>query len=245
MTSSYRNRIHPANLLFVSCLLLGSAAYGQQYQHYTVWSRIQVQKRFTKRFELTGEYHYRQQNDFHDAVQTPLDRPLTRAFRLIGNYRKGAWSFQLNPSYFLSYQLIGKEEDYTVPTNAEWRFAAYTEWARTWKRFTFRVRPGYEYRFQERNNYAPTGRARLRVQGRFALGKRVRWLVADELLLNVGPNAAPLLFNQNQASMSLDFDLYEKWLGLEVGYMNIYRQRRTRVEFDDEHALGVQLKIRL
>lgn len=241
-----RIRSHlPVNAALVACLLLAASAHAQTYRHYTVWSRIQVQKRFSKRFELTGEYHYRQQNDFQDAIQTPIDRPLTRAVRLVGTYRRGAWAFMLNPSYFLSHQLVGKEADYTVPSNAEWRLAAYAEWARTWGRFTFRVRPGYEYRLLERNGYAPTGRARLRVQGRYTLGKRVRWLVADEPLLNVGPNAVPVLFNQNQASTSLDFDLCQNWLGLEVGYMNIFRQRRTRVEFDNEHALNVQLKIRL
>lgn len=245
MTPPLPKRILPVNVYLVGWLLLALPARAQRYPHYTIWSRVQVQKRLSNRVDLLGEYHFRQQNDLHDQIQTPLDRPLVRAFRLVGSYRAGAWTFQFNPSFFRSHQLIGKEDDFATPPNPEWRLAAYVEWARTWQRFTLRVRPGYEYRFQERNDYVPTGRARFRVQGRYALTERTRWVLGTEPLLNVGPNPSPVLFSQNQAYTGLDFDLCKTWLGLEVGYLYVFRQRRTRVEFDDEHALNVQLKFRL
>jgi hypothetical protein len=245
MTLVYRNQNGLLLEILLGFLLLTTAARAQCYTHYTFWSRVQVQKRFSPRFDLVAEFQYRQQNDLHLRVQTPFDRPFARIYRLVGSYRRGPWSFQINPSYFYNYQLLGKEQDYKTPANPEWRMAVYAEWSRTWGRFNLRLRPGYEYRLQQRDDYAPTGRARFRVQSRLTLGQHLRGIVSEELLLNVAPNAGPVLFNQNQAYAGLDFDLYKTWLGLEVGYLNVYRQRRTRVEFDDEHALNVQVKIRL
>lgn len=244
MTNVYRNHALPAKHLLLGCLLLATSARGQHYRHFTLWSRVQVKKEFNDRWDLASEFHYRRQSNYRHGQYNFLDSPFLNAVRLIGSHHAGAWTFQLNPSFFYSHSLLGREEDFNVPAGGEWRLAAYAEWERTRQRFTLRVRPGYEYRLLERNDYAPTGRARLRVQGRCAVGERAEWVLSTEPMLNVGPNAVPVPFNQNQAYTGLDLDLLD-WLGLEVGYLYVFRQRRTVVEFDNEHALNVQLKIQL
>lgn len=244
MTNVYQNRTRRINFLLFGFLLLASVAYGQRYTHFTLWSRVQVKKEFNDRWDVFGEFHYRRQSNYHHGRYNLLDSPFLNAVRLVGSYHTGAWTFQLNPSFFYSHSLLGREEDFNVPAGGEWRFAAYAEWECAWNRLTLRLRPGYEYRLLERNGYVPTGRARFRVQGRYAVGERAEWVLSTEPMLNVGPNAVPVPFNQNQAYTGLDLDLLD-WLGLEVGYLYVFRQRRTVVEFDNEHALNVQVKIQM
>lgn len=245
MTKRYPKPTLQRNLLTLSCLLTALAAQAQRYSHATVWTRVQVTKKLGTHWELQGEYHLRRQNNFHHSRWQPFENPYLSGYRLQVSYRSGPWTVQFLPTYFFNYPLLGKDEDFNNPAGAEWRFVGYVEWAKTWKRFTLRLRPGYEYRLLERNDYRPTGRARFRVQGRLAFGDHLRWILGTEPMLNVGPNPAPLVFNQNQAYTGLDFDLISNTLGLEIGYYYLFRQRRTVVEFDDEHALNIQLKIRL
>lgn len=236
--------IHLRNSLLLSLMAVGTAQ-AQRYSHATLWSRVTLNRRLNANWSVQGEYHWRRQNNFLISRWNPLGNPFLQAGRIIVSYQRKAWTFQLNPNYFHAHPLLGKAADFNNPAGSEWRLATYAEWAKIRKKFTLRLRGGYEYRFLERNDFKSTGRARFRIQGRYNVSDRVRWIVSDEPLVNVGPNAAPVFFSQNQAYTGFDFDLIQPWLGAEVGYLYVLRKRLNGVEFDNEHALGVQLKIRL
>lgn len=237
------------SLLFVVVCLLAGAVRGQSvprqyYNHATLWTRLVVSKTFTPHWSVQGEVHVRRQNNYLISRLNPLTNPYFNGYRLLLSYRKGPWTFQLNPNYFKSYQLLGKKADFSSPRGQEFRFAAYAEWARTWNRSTLRVRSGYEYRLLERLAYQPTARFRLRVQGRQQLSDRSAWILGTEPLLNVGPNAAPTWFNQNQAYTGFTYRLTSH-LSTEAGYLYVFRQRQSRVEYDNEHALNLVLRMDL
>ncbi|MCY7349857.1 MAG: DUF2490 domain-containing protein [Cytophagaceae bacterium] len=228
----------------MSVLCIG-VAQAQRYNHATLWSRVTLNKRLNPNWSVQGEYHWRRQNNFHTSKWNLLENPFLQAGRIILSYQRKDWTFQLNPNFFYAHPLLGKEADFTNPAGREWRLAAYAEWARVRTKVTLRLRGGYEYRFLERNAFEPTGRARFRIQGRYNVSERVRWVLSTEPLVNVGPNPAPVFFSQNQAYTGLDFDLIQPWLGAEIGYLYVLRKRQSGIEFDNEHALGLQLKIRL
>lgn len=230
-------------MLVAACLLAGTAC-GQHYPHTTLWTRVVLSKTLTPRWSVQGEAHWRRQSDYRVSSLNPLPQPYFHGYRLLLNYRRGPWTFQLNPNYFKIYPLLGKKSDFSVPGGQDFRLSAYAEWARTRRRSTLRIRSGYEYRFLERLAYQPTGRFRLRVQGRRQLTDRTAWVLSTEPLLNVGPNAAPNRFNQNQAYTGLTYRL-NAHLSAEAGYLNVFRQRQTRVEFDEEHALSVTMRLDL
>ncbi len=227
----------------MACLLAG-VARGQHYSHATLWTRLNVGKEFGSHWSVQGEVQWRRQNNYNQSRWNPLINPYFHAYRLLLSYRTGPWTFQLNPNYIQSYALLGKPADFNNPRGNEYRFAAYVEWARTRNRSTLRLRSGYEYRLLERRDYQPTGRFRFRVQGRHRLTERAAWVLGSEPLVNVGPNAASVFFNQNQAYTGLTYRV-SSHLNLEAGYFYVLRQRQSRVEFDNEHALNLAARIDL
>lgn len=213
-----------------------------QYRHFTLWSRLVVSKPINQRWSASAEMLYRQQNDYHGSRGNLLARPLLRAGRVLVSYRRGNWTFTANPNFFYSYQLLGKEDDYEVPPGGEWRLAGFVENAHPLKKWTLRNRFGYEYRMLERNDWQATGRLRYRLQGRYAFRPTLTGILSHELLFNVGPNQSGPFYNQNQLLTSLNWRMSER-VGVEAGYLYLYRKRRNGIEYDHEHAINLALTL--
>jgi hypothetical protein len=157
--------------------------------------------------------------------------------RLGITYRTKHWAFTAYPvAIYQSFPTLGKESDYSRPRTREFRPQAFVEWTQAMAhQFSVRVRAGYEFR--KFPNVPVTGRARFRLFLRKELPNRTYTSLWNETLSPVAPNVAVRqLYEINRTNLALG-RAFTKHLTLEAGYQFTYRQRRSLIEYDEEHAL--------
>ena len=213
---------------------------GQQYVHSSVWLRFAPTWEITPHWSLTADLWYRRQNDLHTSLFNPLTAPLLSPSGRVGiSYRTEHWAYTLFPiCVFQSYPALGKEADYERPRVREFRPSFLIEWSQVLpRRFSMRMRGGYEYR--RFAGVPATGRARFRVLFRRNLPNKTYLSLWNETLLPVALTIAVRRFYEiSRTNLAIGRSL-TKHLTLEAGYQFSYRQRRTLIEFDEEHALTV------
>lgn len=231
----YRHAI----LLFLFALFCFPTV-GQHYVHSTIWLRLAPSWEINEHWSLTSDFWYRRQNDLHNGLHNPVAAPLLSPSGRVGlAYRTEHWAFTLYPvCVFRSHPALGKEADYTRPRTQEFRPHLLVEWSQDLPRqFSVRVRGGYEYRLFP--GVPATGRGRFRVLLRRELSDQTYLSLWNETLIPVPPNiAVRQLYETNRTNFAIGRSLTEH-LTLEAGYQFSYRQRRTLVEFDEEHAITV------
>ncbi len=228
-------------LFLVSLLFLGSIpTAGQHYVHSSVWLRFAPTWEINEHWNLTADYWYRRQNDLHGSLFNPLAAPLLSPSGRVGiNYRTKHWSYILFPiCLYQSHPVLGKEADYSRPRTREFRPHALIEWSQELpQQFSIRLRGGYEYR--RFPGVPATGRVRFRVLLRRELSDKAYFSLWNETLLPVAPNIiVRQLYETNRTNLAIGRSLNEH-LALEAGYQFSHRQRRTLIEFDEEHTLTV------
>ncbi len=213
---------------------------GQHYIHTTVWFRAAATWEINDHWNLTGDGWYRRQNDLHSSLLNPLTAPLLSPSGRVGlAYRTEHWAFTFYPiCVFRAYPVLGKEADLIRPRTSEFRPSLLVEWSQDLPyRFSVRVRGGYEYRLFP--GVPPTGRGRFRALIRQELSDKTYLSLWNETLIPIPPNiAVKQRYETNRTNLAIGRSLTEH-LTLEAGYQFSYRQRRTLVEFDEEHALTV------
>lgn len=249
MTKLYRTLQNPRNLLTTTLLLVAVSARAQHYPHVTLWTRLGLVKRWSPRWETALDLNYRRQSDPHVSALVPVSAPLLTGTRLWVNYRPSErLVLQVNPlTYFASNQLLGREEDYQVGQNREWRLAVGAEFSqRLGPRWLLRERVQDELRFLRSNQDRPISRARFRVMARYDLAPKWGLNLFDELFLHVPPqrNHEPVGLSQNWLGVLFVHALTPR-LNLEIGYTYVLTRRRSLIEFDDQHALNLGLQWRL
>ncbi len=223
-------------------------ATAQTYPHSSLWLRVTPNYKLSSRWSILGDLHYRRQSSPEHGLIYPLAAPLLGAGRLAVIYNTRHWQYFLFPVvYFSSYPLLGTAADLTRPPATEWRPTALAEWTTTpTKKTTLRLRVGYEYRIFTAPAPELRGRVRFRALWRLATGQRTYAQCWNETLLAAPPNAPNLnaLFDLNRTNLAVGYAV-SNTTTLEMGYQYTHRQRRSLVEFDQEHALTLTWFLRL
>ena len=139
--------------------------------------------------------------------------------------------------WFNSYPTLGNDSDFERPPVRELRPSLYAEWSQNLsKSLSIRVRGGYEYRSFLLN--PAVGRVRLRTMLRYDVSPRVYSYVWQEIMTAAPPRAStnPQAIEINRVNLMIGINLNQQF-ALEAGYQFTRRQRRTLIEFDEEHAL--------
>jgi hypothetical protein len=230
--------------LIFSCLSLPATA--QHYHHSTLWLRVNPTFNLSKRWAITTDVMYRRQNDPRENELNFLSRPyLNLALRAGVSYRTPHWTITAFPFiWFDSSPSLGKESDFTRPATRELRPSLYAEWSQNLtKKLSFRFRGGYEYRGYLLD--PPVGRLRFRAMLRYNFSPRVYGYFWQEVMTAAPPNAItnPQAIEINRFNLMVGRNL-SKHLALEAGYQFTHRQRRTLIEFDEEHALSITAVMR-
>jgi hypothetical protein len=220
---------------------LSVPAVGQHYQHTALWLRLNANVDLSKRWLLTGDVYYRRQNDFHESSLNFLSRPYLNPCGRVGiTYRTPHWAITAFPFvWFNSFPALGKDPDFERPMVQELRPSLYAEWSQNLsKSWSVRLRGGYEYRYFL--NDPTTARIRFRAYLRYAFSPRLYGYVWQEVMTAAPPNADlnPQPIDINRVNLMIGRN-FSKHYALEAGYQFTHRQRRTLIEFDEEHALTI------
>lgn len=211
---------------------------GQHYVHTALWLRLAPSVELNENWAILSDVWYRRQNDRHESGWNPLSAPSLNPSGRIGlTYRTDHWAFIAYPAaIYQSFPTLGKEADYSRPRTREFRPQIFVEWTRDMAhQFSVRIRGGYEYR--KFPNAPASGRARLRLMVRKELSEQIYTSLWNETLSPVAPNVAVRqLYEINRTNLALGRAITEH-LTLEAGYQFTYRQRRSLIEYDEEHAL--------
>ncbi|MEZ0541848.1 DUF2490 domain-containing protein [Fibrella arboris] len=220
----------------------------QTYQHTAVWSRIAPAYTLTKNWSLLGDASFRRQNNLNQGVFQAFGAPLVWAGRVGAAYRTSHWQYSLFPAvFFYTYPALGTAADLKRTPVAEWRPTALAEWTLELPpKSTLRFRVGYEYRLFVPAELADVGRMRFRALWRRAVGARTYGQIWNESLVAAPPNfmANGNRFEINRTNLAVGRTL-SNISTLEAGYQFTHRERRSLVEFDDEHALTLTLYLKL
>lgn len=132
--------------------------------------------------------------------------------------------------------MLGKEADFDRKPIPEIRLTGLVEYTYpAAPHLSLRARAAYEYRYFFESGDA--GRFRGRLLARYTLSRRHYLTLWDEWLLMAPPNlVAPNVFDIHRASLLYGYSL-GKHATLEGGYQFSHRQRKSLSEWDNEHAL--------
>ena len=211
--------------------------------HKAFWARLAPSYSVNNHWLLQGEFHYRTQNDLFVHRNNPFSGPLANAFRVGTTYRTGQWTFTLWVlSWFNSNPQLGKPADYTKPIVHEFRPSVLAEWTLPMaQNYWLRLRGGYDYR--QYSDSPAGGRWRFRVMLRQRLTDKLYGFLWNETLWTGFPaDASNHYFEINRSNVSLGYSI-QKHLTIEGGYQFSHRQRKSLVEFDEEHALVIAVLV--
>ena len=233
---------------FAFLIIYHATTIAQNYEHFTSWNRLAVQKTFNNHWEMTADVHWRRQNDFNSSKFNPFALKLMEGFRISTTYRIKDFSLSFAPFLLHTYPLYAKSTDLDRLDRLEIRPAVFGEWSKKLsEKWTFRSRLGYEYRIFKRNDGSfgdEQGRARLRLQMRYSWDKKNTVFVSEEPLYNVVPNVPANSFSQNQLYFAYNH-AFTPHFSFETGYMWNHRQRASLVEFDEENILQTHFIFKL
>jgi Protein of unknown function (DUF2490) len=231
--------------LMVSFSLTGiPGGWAQTYRHTAVWLRLAPTYSLTNHWSLQGDLYYRRQSHPEHELLNALDSPLLLAGRVGVGYRTKHWLYTVYPaSYFYTYPSLGNAADLRRAPVPEWRPSVLAEWTLDMNRKSvLRLRAGYEYRIFPNPDLPNIGRFRARAALRYGLGFHGYAQLWNETLFAAPPYLpnASNLFEINRTNLAAGCALSNRST-VEVGYQLTHRQRRSQIEFDDEHALTLTL----
>ena len=217
----------------------------QHYDHTTFWGKIIVNTPLSTKWDYQFEYVHRSQNDYHISKWNPLSKESLEELRLWFYYRKNNFTVQFNPvTYIYSKILLGKEADYFLKPNIEWRSTMGLVLKQNVSKWIFQERVQYDYRWMKNLNYQPIGRIRLRGTVQYALTEKTKLQCYEELFLNAPPHKLKNNFDQNWALIGISHQLTPKF-AFDIGYMRNHRKRQNGVEFVVENAINIGLNFKL
>ncbi len=233
---------------FIFLIFFHFVTDAQHYEHFTSWNRILVQKKLSDNWEVSADVHWRRQNDFRSSSISPFALKLMEGFRIMTTYRTKNFSFSFAPFLLHTYPLYAKSTDLDRLDRLEIRPTIFGEWSKKLsQKWTFRSRLGYEYRIFKRDDGSlgdEQGRARLRLQMRYAWDKKNTIFISEEPLYNFAPNVPANSFSQNQLYLAYNH-AFTSHFSFETGYCWNHRQRASLVEFDEENILQTHFIFRL
>ncbi|MBO0930936.1 DUF2490 domain-containing protein [Fibrella aquatilis] len=226
-------------------LLIGPlVTRAQTYRHSAIWLRLAPTYSLTTHWSLLGDLYYRRQSNPDQSLLNALDAPLVLAGRLGVSYRTKHWLYSVYPvSHFYTYPALGNTADLKRPPVAEWRPTLMAEWTLDMPhKSALRLRTGYEYRIFNSPDLPNIGRFRARALWRRGIGQHSYGQLWNETLFYAPPLLPGMsnVFDLNRTNLALGH-AFSNWSTVEIGYQFTHRQRRSQIEFDNEHALTLTL----
>ncbi len=230
---------------------MGFKANAQHYKHFSLWTRVQGIVNLDKNWISTNTILWRRQNNFHENSYNPTVSPLLLGVQTQFSRFNQKRNFILHAAQITlmySDQLLGKEADFNVPQNREWRWAGGVEFVqRPSKKLTLNERFLQELRVLSSNQNQAVGRIRGRIVGTYRFNPSMALVGVSELVMHDPPQ----LTNQQP-----QFRYHQLWLGggfiwrlnphvnLETSYTFINTRRNSKIEFDDTSVINLYLTIR-
>lgn len=233
------------NTIIVGILLLPFWVKAQHYDHSTFWGKLTVNTPLSKKWDFQFEYVHRSQNDYHISKWNPLLKLSLEEIRAWFYLKKNNYTVQFNPFTFIySKILLGKESDYLLKPNMEWRSTIGVDVKQNISKWTFKERVQYDARWIKNLDYRATGRARFRATVQYALTDKTKLQCYEELFLNVPPHKMTNDFDQNWALIGV-IHQFKSNFAIEIGYMRNHRKRINGFEYDEENALSMGLNFKI
>ncbi|MCX6199460.1 MAG: DUF2490 domain-containing protein [Bacteroidetes bacterium] len=137
----------------------------------------------------------------------------------------------------------------------ELRPAVDVTFQQSFKRVTVYHRNVFENRFTHnassaelKSGYTFTFRYRYRLQAEFLLWKKnyskLKFILSDELMFQMGKTIVYNVFDQNRIYAALGYEPL-KWLGFEAGYLHIFQQRSSGVDFYSRHVFRFSIHTKI
>jgi hypothetical protein len=209
----------------------------QVYHHTSLWSRLSLQKEL-KKFTVSLDIDYRQQNDFRKNRYNIFAAPSLRWARINSSYTTGRWQHSMVlPAYVKNYSLKATEADLKRPTSTEWRLGFFEEYSQPVGPTFSKLRFGTELRqLTQAGQVRNTARVRIRLQQSWPITKKTNLSLGYEALYNTQPNKPANTFSNSQLSLRYT-QRFGQHLSLQTGINHITRKRSSLTEIDLEEAL--------
>ncbi|NGF76699.1 DUF2490 domain-containing protein [Fluviicola sp. SGL-29] len=203
--------------VWVSCAHLLHAQY-----RYNAWFRTTVVVPVHSAWKTGVEFQHRRQNGFDD--HQPLRYNLMYTFRQWMHYRYNRdVRLSFSPvAYFHHYRVIQEQGGEHVTPSSEFRWSVAADFRHRFSdRFQLVNRPAVEYRLL---SSSPSGilRARHRLGIEYQLLEKMKWLVYDELFLNIAGVAVTHFYDHNRTGVLMEYR-FNTIAKLELGYLYTVR----------------------
>ena len=232
-----------STILILAIVLSSLATFGQTpdkevHSREQLWFGYFNQTRFSNRWGMWVDVHYRMTDNFAERPFQLLIRPAVTYF-LKDNLR-------LNIGYAFVDHFPAKGMNTTRIEHRPWqqiwwnqRYKNFTtlQWVRLEQRFVEKTVndekvDGYNYLFRVRYNFSffiPLKGKELAPNTPFAA-------VIDEVFLNFGNNVTYNTFDQNRLFLGVGYQ-FTSHLNAQLGYMNVWQQEASGYKYTSTHAI--------
>lgn len=238
MTRYSRNVSILLLLLFTAIEAHSQAPEKHIHQREQLWLGYFNQTRFSDKWGMWVDVHYRLTDNFADRPFQFLFRPAVTYF-IKDNLR-------VNVGYAYVHHFPGKglntARDEHRPWQQIWWNQKYTglttlQWVRLEQRFNEKVvndvkEDGYNYNFRVRYNFSffvPLKGKEMAPHTPFAM-------LANEVFLNFGSKIVYNTFDQNRLFVGFGYQ-FTSHLNAQLGYMNVYQQEASGNNYFSTHAI--------
>ena len=237
-------RVSGSKRLFCCLLLATCTAVSAQTPDKETHSREQLwlgyfnQTRFTKRWGMWVDVHYRMTDNF-------VDRPFQFLFRPAATYfLKDNLRLNVGYAYVNHFPAKGNETNRTehrlwqqIWWNQKYPGLTTLQWLRLEQRFNEKVvddvkLDGYNYTFRVRYNFSFF----IPLKGKEMAAKIPFAAILNEIFLNFGSNTIYNTFDQNRLFLGVGYP-FTAHLNAQLGYMNIYQQEAAGNKYMVTHAI--------
>ncbi|MEJ1240603.1 DUF2490 domain-containing protein [Chryseolinea sp. T2] len=203
-----------------------------------LWLGYFNQTRFSNRWGMWVDVHYRMTDNFVDRPFQFMIRPAVTYF-LKDNLR-------INVGYAFVEHFPAKGMSTTRIEHRPWQQIWWSQkypglstlqWLRLEQRFVEKVVndekvDGYNYVFRARYNFSFF----IPLKGKEIVAKTPFAAVIDEVFLNFGDNVVYNTFDQNRLFLGFGYQ-FTSHLNAQLGYMNIYQQEASGYKYYSTHAI--------
>jgi hypothetical protein len=229
--------------LFLLIIFCCGTVYGQApekniHSREQLWLGYFNQTRFSNKWGLWMDVHYRMTDHFVDRSFQFLVRPAVTYF-IKDNLR-------INVGYTLATHFPGKGLHTTRLEHRAWqqiwwnqKYTGLTtlQWLRLEQRFNEKVvndvkQEGYNYTFRVRYNFAFF----IPLKGKELVAKTPFAAIMNEVFLNFGDKVVYNTFDQNRLFLGFGYQ-FTPHLNAQLGYMNVYQQEASGNNYFSTHAI--------
>lgn len=236
-------RIFTSSILIIFFLLTTSHLGAQAIEKHIedreqLWFGYFNQTRFSNRWGMWADLHYRMTDNF-------VDRPFQFLFRpAVTYYIKDNLRVNVGYAYAHHFPLEGRRTSRNEhrPWQQIWWNQKYPglttlQWIRLEQRFNEKVvndveEDGYNYNFRVRYNFSFF----LPLKGKEMAPKTPFAAIMNEVFLNFGDKVVYNTFDQNRLFAGFGYQ-FTSHLNAQLGYMNVYQQEASGSNYFSTHAI--------